>query len=94
MTSEKLVFRAHALRRMFRRGIGLDEVHQALSAGETIESYPQDIPYPSRLVLGWSGNRALHIVTADNTEDRETIVITVYEPDPALWNTDFRRRKP
>ncbi|MBZ5543138.1 MAG: DUF4258 domain-containing protein [Acidobacteriia bacterium] len=94
MTSEKLVFRAHALRRMFRRGIGLDEVHQALSTGETIESYPQDIPYPSRLVLGWSGNRALHIVTADNTEDRETIVITVYEPDPALWNTDFRRRKP
>ena len=33
MTSEKLIFRAHALRRMFRRAIGLDEVRQALSTG-------------------------------------------------------------
>ena len=93
MASEKLVFRAHALRRMFRRGIGIEEVRQALTVGETIESYLEDVPYPSRLVLGWSGNRPVHIVAADNKEAAETIVITVYEPDPALWDAEFKRRR-
>lgn len=93
MTPVKLIFRAHAVRRMFRRGIGIEEVRGALARGETIETYPEDLPYPSRLVLGWSGNRPLHIVAADNSEAAEVIVITVYEPDPALWHADFKRRR-
>jgi hypothetical protein len=32
-------------------------------------------------------------VVADNTIDRENIVITVYEPDAAEWEADFKRRK-
>jgi hypothetical protein len=36
--------------------------------------------------------RPLHVVAAYNDADGETIVITVYEPDPALWSDDFRRR--
>lgn len=93
MTSEKLVFRAHALRRMFQRGIDIGEVRHALTAGEIIESYPQDLPHPSRLVLGWVGNRPLHIVAADNKGAQETVVITIYEPDPAIWYPDFKRRR-
>ncbi|MGH8196463.1 MAG: DUF4258 domain-containing protein, partial [Woeseiaceae bacterium] len=42
-------------------------------------------PYPSRLLLGFVGGRALRLVVADNVGDDETIVVTVYEPDPALW---------
>lgn len=53
-----------------------------LPTGEVIESYPNDLPYPSKLMLGWRGNRPLHVVAADNLESGETIVITVYEPDP------------
>jgi hypothetical protein len=94
MTFEKLVFRVHALRRMFRRGIDVEQVRQALAAGEIIESYPQALPYPSRLVLGWVGKRPLHVVAADNERALETVVITVYEPDPALWYPDFKRRRP
>jgi hypothetical protein len=30
---------------------------------------------------------------ADNRDDQENIVITVYEPDPEEWEPDFRRRK-
>jgi hypothetical protein len=60
-----------------------------------IADYPGDLPYPSRLVLAWLGARPVHVVAADNHDDRITIVITVYEPDSALWETDFRtRRKP
>ena len=33
------------------------------------------------------------IVVADNTNDSENIVITVYEPDPEEWEADFKRRK-
>ena len=28
-----------------------------------------------------------------NSQDDEQIVITVYEPDPALWVDGFRRRR-
>ncbi len=94
MAGERLVFRTHAVRRMFERGISLDEVKHALATGEAIEDYPADQPYPSRLVLGWRGTRPIHLVVADNTAAREIIVITVYEPDPARWEDGYRRRRP
>jgi hypothetical protein len=89
----KLVFRVHAISRMFERRIAEEEVRTTLEGGETIESYPNDTPYPSRLMLGWAAGRPIHVVAADNRQDDEVIVITVYEPDPALWEPGFRRRK-
>ena len=65
------------------------------SDGEVIATYPDDTPLPSRLVLGWLGDRPLHVVAADNDTDQVTVVITVYEPDPAIWEPRFKsRRKP
>jgi len=37
--------------------------------------------------------RPLHVVAADVEITGETIIITVYEPDPDIWNTDFRSKK-
>jgi hypothetical protein len=93
MTHGRLIFRIHALRRMFQRGISAADVHQALASGEEIESYPDDTPFSSRLVLGWSASRPLHVVAAEDREAGETIVITVYEPDLNQWEPGFRRRK-
>jgi hypothetical protein len=90
---ERLVFRVHAIQRMYQRSISAEEVRIVIKTGETIEDYPADFPYPSRLVLGWHGLRPVHVVVADNTIDRENIVITVYEPDSAEWEADFKRRK-
>lgn len=78
---------------MFEREIGVADIRRVLEAGEVIETYPDDKPYPSRLVLGWVGGRPLHVVAADNTEADEIVVITVYQPDPTLWDRTFRRRK-
>jgi hypothetical protein len=89
----RLVFRVHAIVRMFERGIAEEEVRETLESGQTIESYPDDSPYPSRLVLGWCAGRPIHVVAADNLQEDEVIVITVYEPDPALWEPDFQRRR-
>jgi len=94
MAEEKLVFRAHALGRMFERRISLDDVRNVLKNGSTIEEYPDDIPYPSRLVLGRAGGRPMHVVAARNDAGCETIVVTVYEPDPGQWDSGYRRRKP
>jgi Domain of unknown function (DUF4258) len=51
--SNRLVFRAHALRRMFERRISVDDVRDVVTKGETIEEYPYDTPYSSRLMLWW-----------------------------------------
>ena len=51
--ADKLVFRVHALQRMFERRISVQDVKVATEGGGTIEDYPDDKPYPSQLVLGW-----------------------------------------
>ena len=93
MVFERLVFRVHAIQRMYQRSISEEEVRIVIKTGETIEDYPADFPYPSRPVLGWHGLRPVHVVVADNIIDTENIVITVYEPDSTEWEADFRRRK-
>ena len=93
MAFKRLVFRVHAVRRMVARGISEHEVRHVLDTGHVIEDYPQDQPYPSRLVLGFLGSRPVHVVAAENTQDQETIVVTVYEPDPARWDPTFRKKR-
>lgn len=93
MSPDRLVFRAHALRRMFQRRITEIDVRDAIEHGETIEEYSTDEPYPSRLVLGGPAGRPLHVVIAENAEANEAIVVTVYEPDLQRWEAGFRRRR-
>ncbi len=93
MNRHRIVYRVHAIQRMFERHISEADVEHILATGEVIEGYPDDAPYPSRLIQGVCGSRPLHVVVADNLEDREMIVITAYEPDPARWDPTFRRRR-
>ena len=90
----RVTYRVHAIQRMFERGISEADVHRVLSKGEEITSYPDDKPYPSRLLLGWRGSKPVHVVSAYNAKDDEQVVITVYEPSPVLWEPGFKRRKP
>ena len=89
----QLIFRVHALERMFQRDISDADVRHVIATGETIREYPDDRPYPSRLVLGWRDQRPLHVVVADNEADDTMIIITAYEPDPDIWEADFKRKK-
>ncbi len=93
MIYNRLVFRVHAINRMFQRHFSKQNIRDGLESGDVIEKYSDDKPYPSRLILGWLGTRPIHVVVADNDEDMETIVVTVYEPDRDQWDPDFRRRK-
>lgn len=93
MIFDRLIFRVHAIQRMFQRRISVDDVRQVLATGEVVEDYPNDTPYPSRLLLGWCGSRPIHVVAAENVAAQETIVITVYEPDLTQWEPGFKRRR-
>lgn len=77
---------------MFERSISEVEVRAAIESGEVTETYPNDTPYPSRLVLSVRDGRPIHVVAADVPEGGETIIVTVYQPDPAKWDVGFRRR--
>ena len=89
----KLIFRIHALQRMFSRSISEEEVRFVFEKGEVIENYENDTPYPSKLILGKFGLKNLHVVAAVNDADKEIIIITVYEPDPHLWDNNFKTRR-
>lgn len=93
MNSRPIIYRIHAIQRMFERRISGENVRQVLQAGEVIEDYSDEMPFPSSLMLGRRGTRPLHVVMAENTEEGESVVITVYEPDPAQWKSGSRNRK-
>ncbi len=88
-----LTITAHAARRMVESNITVPVLRDVLAGGDTIERYPEDTPYPSRLMLGWHDRRPVHVVVADNQDEDEMIVITVYEPDLTRWEQGFRERR-
>jgi len=93
MTSQPIIYRIHAIQRMFERRISDENVRQVLQLGEMIEDYSDEMPFPSRLMLGRRGERPLHVVMAENTKENELVVITVYEPNPSQWKSGSRNRK-
>ncbi len=86
-----ITYSAHALKRMFERERMPVMVEQAVQQGQVIQAYPDDQPYPSRLILGWAGSVPLHVLVAQ-IENGDTVVITAYVPDPTLWDVSFTRR--
>jgi hypothetical protein len=70
----------------------MDDVVSAILSGEIIEQYPEDYPYPSCLVLGFTVNRQhLHVVCG--TGNNELWLITAYYPDEQEWTEGFGMRK-
>ena len=68
-------------------------MYEAIKKGEIIEEYWNDKPHPSFLIFGkTSTNRPLHIVCAYNENEELAIIVTVYHPDPDLWEEYKRRR--
>ena len=90
-------FTDHARREMAAESLGViqvDELLEAIASGEVIEDYPDDQPYPSCLVFGRAqSGRPLHVVCAPVLGEMLLIIITTYEPDPAKWEVDLKKRK-
>ncbi len=70
-----------------------EEVFTSVLQGEIIEEYPKDKPFPSCLVYGMNMKREpIHSVWGYNPDNKWTVLITVYRPDPSRW-VDFRTRR-
>jgi hypothetical protein len=93
MDCTQVVFTGHAVRKMFQREISRDEVIGVIRDGETIAEYPDDRPFASRLLLGFSASRPIHVVVGVDDAADTCYVITAYDPDPRLWDTEFKRRR-
>jgi len=82
----------HCLERMQERDITRDNVCKCITEGEIIEDYPDDYPFPSCLVLGYTENgKALHTVIG--TDGSTAYIITAYYPNPDKFEADMKTRK-
>ncbi len=84
----------HATVTRLERGITIAEMERALLNGAIIERYPDAQPYPACLVLGWlSSGDPLHIVCSRGNVEPALRIVTLYEPDDRLWESDYKTRK-
>lgn len=93
MDCTSLSFSGHAIQRMFERKLTRDNIASAITEGEIIRNYPDDTPYPSNLLLWFKDGLPIHVVAAQNAEDRSCYVITAYVPSDKLWQPGFREKK-
>jgi len=93
MNCENIHYSRHAFERMFERAIPPEVIREVVAKGEIIASYPDDRPFPSALILGFDQARPIHVVAARNLVTGECHVVTVYVPDPTLWDAAFKQRR-
>ena len=88
----RYVLSDHALARVVERDIIRRTIAEAGATSELIEDYPDDKYSPSCLLRGYIGvGLPLHL--HGSRVDRAFVkIITVYEPDPALWIESRVRR--
>lgn len=78
MNVRRIVFSQQAFTRMFERGISPAVVKRGVRTGEIIESYLDDQPFPSVLLLHFEEGRALHVMAGVDDAESTCYVITVY----------------
>ena len=93
LNAGRFEWRKHVLQRLAQHGIAQDAVCEVLRSGERIEDYPEDVPYPSALFLGWVGENPIHVVVALDEDHDWAYIITAYEPDLDHFEPDFRTRR-
>ena len=93
MDCASFLYSDHAVLQMFKRDIDTFDVEDVIEHGEIIKSYLDDKPYPSFLILGFRGDKAIHLVVAKNSIINECIVVTAYIPDPSIWKLGFKLKK-
>jgi Domain of unknown function (DUF4258) len=93
VTDRTLIFSSHAVRRMFARRISEAEVKIAIDRGTIIESYPDDTPFASYLVLYFINGCPIHVVYSIDESTNIIYIITAYNPDPGIWENNFSVRK-
>lgn len=89
---ENIAITEHARIRLYERNINIDDIVNGISTGEIIRQYPNDKPFPSCLLLGFSiKSEYIHMVVS--CDSNFIYLITAYLPNPDMWENDFKTRK-
>ena len=93
LSAGRVLFSAHAVKRMFERGFTHQDVYRVADMGQAIEITL--MTRPTLVVCFWAGlvARPVHMVLANDTLEGVPVVVTLYEPDDSQWQPDFRRRR-
>ena len=86
---QKGLFRVHAAKKYRVIYSILDELRVVM----IVADYPDDQPFSSCLMLGFVDERPIHVVVAVESETKTSYIVTAYDPDPDLWEPDFRNRR-
>ncbi len=97
LLQDKFTYSRHALDEMKAEPLGRiyeADIEAIILSSETIKQYPEDRPYPSVLIAGYSGeqNDIIHVVCAYDGTDGSAVLVTAYRPDPKIW-LDYKTRR-
>ena len=70
----------------------VNKPHVKQMAGEVIEKYPDDKPFPSALFMGMINDQPIHVVAAFDNRSKFVFVITGYKPDQKHFYPDYKTR--
>jgi hypothetical protein len=92
VNSSKIKWSTHCLERMQERDISIADIEQCILSGEIIEDYPNDFPYPSCLIFGYTVNKEiLHVIVG--TDESLLYIITAYYPNTTKFMEDLKTRR-
>jgi hypothetical protein len=69
------------------------EFDAALAQAEVIDERQLDPGEVKELVLVVDWKRPLHVVVIVDDKRHEERIVTIYEPEPRQWSSDYRRRR-
>ena len=93
VSARRILWTEHLALRLRERGIKRTDIIASVQNGEIIEQYPNDLPFPSCLLSGFSeAGKPLHVVCALNPSNN-CFIITAYYPNLDKWESDYKTRK-
>lgn len=88
----KIKWGKHCLSRLQERDISMEDALNCINNGEIIEDYPDDFPYPSCLIFGYTiNNQVIHVVVGSDQE--YVYMITSYFPNTLKFQDDLKTRR-
>lgn len=82
----------HAEKERYADDIEIVDLETAISNGEILENYLDDIRGEICLILGYANNQPVHIVCG-YTRNKCVRIITVYKPETPKWINERTRRR-
>lgn len=91
--ADRIKWRYHALLRAYERGITRETVRRVIEAGEIIEQYHEDHPYPSCLMMAMvEADKPLDVALGYSQDSDYVYIITVHWLDPKKWEDPWTRK--